>query len=427
MAEAAGVGLGLARKALQRLAGRGPADVPVEVVEDGSAPEPALFRDIQVIPPAAPYAPGRARTGDAMSGGPVWPDFASQTWVRFSARGRLMDRRPEPVSRCAKVIDGPCLWIGYAKPHFGHLIAEHMGRLLWSRTLRPRDPCLLVAAPGTQAGDLPSYLWDVLAWYGLNRRDAVLVTAPTLARQLRVLPQAETLKGPGPDAAYVELLGRNAARNGLKPIRSEVLYVSRLGMIERRKDAQVGEAYLARRLEAAGARHLDPASAPLREQLALYAGARTIVFAEGSAVHGRQLLGRVDQRIVVLNRRRGGAIARAALLPRATVIDHVEATRALCAPRLARSPDLLRSTLSFYDLEALIGGLARHGIDLSAGWSDADYRAACEADVAAWSAMIRRHPDRFAVEPSLAALDAVPPGPVPDASGPWHRSLAHLI
>jgi hypothetical protein len=155
-------------------------------------------------------------------------------------------------------------------------------------------------------------------------------------------------------------------------------------MLAQAKSGAAGESYLVQVLQRAGVRVLDPGRARLGEQLAAYAGAGVLIFAEGSAVHGRQLLGWRDQSIVILNRRQGARMAEAAMTPRCRDLQYVEATGqgiGIGTMAAARQSAL---GLSLYDLAAVMAALARHGVDLTGLWDDAAYQAAVRADARTW-------------------------------------------
>lgn len=420
---ATGYARGIAARLYERLRPP-PEPVAVRVPKGGlpSAPEIALFRDIQVIPPVQPriFVPGGPRLGlgdrQGMCCGPIWPEFESQTWVRHNLEGRPVDLEPQAVARPANVLSRPSVWAGYLHFHFGHLVAEHAPRLLWSRYLRPDDLHLVAIRPGTTR--IPRHVQEVLAWHGLGRRHLMVVTAPTLVRELRVVPQAEQFFGHGPDAAYLDLLDHHVRQSGLVPIRSDILYVTRQGLLPRGHGGHVGEGYLVRRLAERGVSILDPSTALLREQLARYAGARTIVFADGSAIHGRQMLGRIDQRIVVLARRAQARTAEPSIAPRCTDLAYVEATRAAAVPVRPDRRGMHAESVCFYDLDAVLAGLRDVGVDLSSGWNSNDYRASCEADVAAWTDHVRSNPAKYAVDASVAALAAIMSASTAQATDP---------
>lgn len=380
-------------------------------------PELARFHEVQILPSTIPHKTRGRRPGGRMVGGPVWPEAARATFVRFESRREWIDQPLEPVERCEARIERPCVWGGYVQPHFGHMVAEHAGRLLWSSHARPDDLVVLVAEPGATMATLPTFVAELLDWYGIDAGRVHLLDRPTLARELRVAPQAEPFHGDPPSEDYLDLLDHHAERAALPPTAAEHLYVGRVGLPGRAKAGHVGEAYLAGVLARLGVRVMDPAALPLREQLAAYAGARHLIFAEGSAVHGRQLLGRADQAITVIARRHRRRIAAPNLGPRCASLAYVEAVRATVAPVLwygARLPSL---ALAFYDVPALHRGLAARGLDVASVWDDEAYQAACRADLEGWVEALAARPDLFDAAASRQALEALDAGdglpPVP--------------
>lgn len=334
----------------------------------------ALFHDIEVQP------------GDAfrlrsilLNGGPVWPRFRRQTAVRFVWRGTYVDDPVEPSAGPHEVVDQPCLWGGYAIPHFGHLIADHLTRVLAGRMHRPDDLMLFLRRPGD--ADAPGYFWDLMDWYGVPRGQVRFVTGPLRVRELRCFAQAEPFGSWPPDDRYLDMLAQNAVR--VEPVVAPLVYVGRMGMPALGKGGVAGESYLVQVLHRLGVAVLDPARAPLAAQMAAYAGAGVLVFAEGSAVHGRQLLGRLDQKVVVLNRRLGARIAEAALRARARDVTYVEATARVIAMGTLAGMQSAQG-LSLYDLDAVLAAFAQHGVDLAAVWDTDAYQAAVLADAESW-------------------------------------------
>lgn len=362
-----------ARQLARRASGGGPVPEPV------ASDQVALFRDIEVVPGHS----FRLRS-ILVDGGPVWPDFDRQTIVRMMRRGKYVDE-PVPASGGPQeVITRPAVWGGYAIPHFGHLIADHLTRVLEGRVNRPDDLFLFVLRPGGAVQDVPEVFWQIVGWYGLRRDQVYFVTRPTLVSELRCFAQAEPFASGPPCARYLRLLAENTERQGLLPEVAPVLYVGRMGMLAQGKGGSAGESYLVEVMGRAGVRVLDPGRAPLRDQLAAYAGAGVLVFAEGSAVHGRQLLGRLDQAVVVLNRRQGARIAEAALSARCRDLTYVEASERVIGMGTFGSSKHPAIGLSLYDVAAVHAGLARHGVDLTGLWDAAACQAAVRADAGAW-------------------------------------------
>ncbi|MCU0912851.1 MAG: glycosyltransferase family 61 protein [Rhodobacteraceae bacterium] len=316
----------------------------------GSHPPMEVFRDIPVVPT-------QSIKDRVPRGGPVWPNFARQTGVRVCRSGVPADRRPDMPAEPGARIGAPCVWGGYLEASFGHLVAEHIPRLPFALAERPDDLYLFTCARGKGRSDIPAVVWDLLAWFGLPQDRALVVESPVTAAELRAGPQAECLWRSTPAPAYLAELDRVADRNGLIPRPAPVLYVSREGILARGGGGHLGETYLVARLRALGVAVMDPAACSVREQLAAYAGAERIVFAEGSARCRR-------------------------LVYHDTVGDRVLTYPSGGAPRTDTAAIL-------YDRDRLFDAFAEVGVDLARVWDDDAWRAAAAGDLAVWMA---RHP-----------------------------------
>jgi len=347
-------------------------------------PQFGLFHDIAVVPPSGAYAPGRPGGENELRCGPVFPNHGVEPWMRHCVANRVIDLPPPAPQGVVERIDRPCVWLGYQHVHFGHLVAEHLSRALWSRTFRPDDLYLFALAPRQRLKRADFILPELFAWYGLPARQLRQVTQPLQIAELRVYPQAELFLGAGPAADYLDLLDRHVAASDLRPRQSDLLFVTRDGMLSRRSGSHAGEGYLCGLLARTGVAVLDPARATLRAQLSAYAGARRIIFSEGSAQHGRQLLGRFDQDIVILNRRPGQRIGQEALVPRCATLRYVEASAHMATPTALWGEKATNDALCFYDVAALHATFAEMGVALGALWDDAAYGQAVRSDAAIW-------------------------------------------
>ncbi|MGV8985375.1 MAG: glycosyltransferase 61 family protein [Cypionkella sp.] len=338
-----------------------------------------VFNNIPVVPTVRQYA-----LGQMAEGGPIWPQFEMRAAIRQKRQGKVADHAPQLPPGPLRRIAEPCVWGGFAIHHFGHLIAENLTRILESLEKRPDDTFLFIGRPDEGAAEVPGFFWSILDWYGLPRDQVMFVTEPLKVAELRVMPQAEQMGFGEPSESYLDLVDRLPARNGLVPVASDILYVSRVGLPQLGKAAHAGESYLVERLKAHGVTVLDPAKAPLLEQLALYAGARTIVFAEGSAMHGRQLLGRLDQRICILKRRPSMALASGMLTKRCTELRYIDAASSFIFATSDKGREFRAKGLSFFDLDAVLGFFQSLGIALEQDWSQDDFTKARDADAFAW-------------------------------------------
>lgn len=348
-----------------------------------------LFRDICVVPTQGFRA-------HIATGGPVWPDFETQTAIRHCRDGRPVDRSAVVPGTDLDEVDAPCVWGGFIDRHFGHFVAEHLPRLLFSLRERPADIYLFTAEAGLSDGDLPGWVWDLLMWYGLARGQVRIVTRALRVRELRVGPQAEMLPQVEPGRDYLGLLEARLAANGLVPELNDRLYVGRGGLVAAGRGGHAGEGYLVTVLATLGIPVLDSGTAPLRRQLALYAGAKSIVFAEGSAIHGRQLLGYIEQDIHILRRRRGRSVAQAMLRPRCRALVYRRTVGGGLMAYFRNGRRRPGSALALYDKPALFKAFSAVGLNLAPHWNDDDYRASVLADIDGWIASRSPRPAELA-------------------------------
>ncbi|WJS84678.1 glycosyltransferase family 61 protein [Paracoccus sp. TOH] len=353
-----------------------------------AAPSGLCFRDIQVVPSTRLYH--RALMFD---GGPVWPAFADTPIVRHKRHGELVDVNASPAATAGPVLFDEAVWGGRCFFHFGHLVAEHISRLPAGLYGQPRLPVLFSLPPGKTAADVPGFFWSVTAWLGLPRDRIHFITRPGIVSQLHVYPQAETLGPDAPPDWYIHLLDELSQLNRLEPIQSEVLYVHRLGEARRGNGCNPGESALVAALARAGVAIMDPGKESLERQMAFYAGAKLLIFAEGSAMHGRQLLGRVDQKILVLRRRPHSTLARAHLIARCRELEYAPIIKAFAQPHRADGSPIPVRGVAFYNVGALHSILAKHGIDIRTHWRPAEYRAAALGDARAWLHEIQSRPE----------------------------------
>ena len=336
-----------------------------------------LFQDITVVP--------TQHFNQRISrGGPIWPNFDHQIIARHCRKGQPVDVRPEtPESPLAK-LTRPCVWGGLLDRNFGHLIAEHLPRIPLALQERPNDTYVFTVEPDVTKDALPNYIWDVLEWYGLRSTQVHIVTEPVHINELRVNPQEEMLPNIGPSQTYLNALSKIAERRALVPIKSNLLYVTRAGMPSKGAGGHIGEKHLVSVLQKLGVDILDPATASIHEKLALYAGAKHIVFAEGSALHGRQMLGWHDQYIHVLRRRPKRWLAKKFLAPRCQSIQYYPTNGEMLMGYFKSGNPNPNPSLTLYDLTVLFRVFNHFGLDIRAHWDHQAYVLAAVADVFAW-------------------------------------------
>lgn len=343
----------------------------------------ALLSDIRI-------EPAGVEREKLPAGGPIWPPEGAPPFLRTLRGGQPVGAPVQPGTEVAERIETPAVWCGYAVRHFGHFLAEQAPRLLAARRRCPDSLYVFLAPPHQTAETLPGWFWDILGWYGLPRAQVRIVTGrPVELATLRVFPQAEHLVV-GPQPGYLDALDALSARR-LPDVTRDLdhVYVSRAGMGPGKLG---GEDYLEQRLIAAGVTVIRPETLPLSEQLRFYARARMLIFAEGSAVHGRQLLGRIDQHIAVVSRRKGWSFAAALLRPRAAQVTHLDTLHGSLHFSLdARGQPKRWEAFAFVKGQALLDRFRGMGIDLRQGWDMPAFDAAQEEDMKAWASRVSRH------------------------------------
>jgi len=354
-----------------------PAAPGLFAYSNSTLPEMHVFRDIPVVPVSE-------SANMVQRGGPAWPDWRGAGALRHNRSGQPVDRFPPALPDQQVPFEEPATWGGHCVGHFGHFIAEHGTRVLQSRAAHGDKAMLFTLEPGKTAEAAPRFFWQILAWYGVAPERVRFVTRPLRVAELWAAPMAEQWAHVPPAPGYLDLLEANAAARGLQPKPAETVYVSRAGMEATAEGHGAGEPYLEQALKTLGVTVIRPEAMPLAEQLAHYRGAKTLIFAEGSAMHGRQLLGRADQRVVVLNRRPGMRIALSALQPRVSELIYVEATRGTASVLWPGGKPWLVRAISLYDIDVLLGAFEALGLPLSTVWDGLAYEEARDRAIRNW-------------------------------------------
>lgn len=373
-----------------------------------------VFHDVPVVPVQS-VAQHIAR------GGPIWPDFDQQVAPRHCRDRQPVDRRPKAQGAKATLHE-PAVWGGFLNPQFGHLIVEQLTRLPQSLTDRPGAPVLFTGHPGGTADTVPAWVWQVLDWHGLPRDRVRLVDRAVVATEIHVAAQGEMMGKSLTSPAYLDLLERNTTRQALIPDRARVVFVTRAGMVAHGQGGHAGEAYVADALRRTGVRVIDPAQIPVRQQLEIYAGSKTLVFSEGSAIHGRLLLGRIAQDIHVLRRRPHRDLAAEQLRPRCDTLKYHAAVGHRLGAQMPGGANRLDLTAALYDLDVLFDLFGSLGHDPRPHWDDTAYRAAVVTDLQGWLSTCKTDPEQRRANLDLLMAVGFDPGsslpPPPRAARP---------
>lgn len=361
---------------------------------------------------------------------PVHPDFAgglhppegpAPAFLRHHRSRRPVDQAL-PAGNDPKRLKGAFLYGGPLILEFGHFLAESVARLLPGLRLEPELPVLFAGPRGTDHHDAlrPSYVQQVLAFLGVPLQRVHVVQQPVQVDRLLVVEQGSDLGG-GPKPAYLDMLddfspGRLDALS--RGPGAERVYVSRSRMPAGRL---LGERYLEALLAEAGFLVYRPEDHTLVEQMNTYRSARQLVFPEGSACHGTELLGRQLQQVILLNRRPAPkpAMFRAILRPRARRYAELASNPFVGALPIGMArPPLLHRGVAVFDVPALLDLLEAEGVARLHDCFDHQAHADCvRADFEEHLAWALEHPrtdarDVRAAAPQLArTLDQLLSGP----------------
>lgn len=342
----------------------------------------ASISNVGVMPFRNPYA---------ADGGPVLTSSEFQSLRHFRS-GKIADRFDLEAAYPAR-LDGEWNYVGLVHDHFGHVMSEMIHRIVSSRSIFGNDRWIAVAARNS-----PSLLFDdvnpaaksAFEFLGLNCNNLLLINQNTIIEQLNICQQGAHLAGE-PDPDYLMELGSysNAKLEsmfGAIP-RPKKLYVSRTG-IPHGGGNILGERYIAELLAQDGFTVFHPERYNLSQQMDFYRKAEVIVFSEGSACHGTELLGPAALKNVYLIQRRPRTGYRfdCVLRPRSLVYERfrfpIFLGTAAMHPFEARR--LIEWGVSILDIEPFLSFMKDFGVSKLIGFDRAAYGKATMEDLEAY-------------------------------------------
>lgn len=375
-----------------RRSASGPKDISSPAASEANRPSsaPGVFLYPRKALPALsrfddiPVVPVSKAENMVMLGGPVWPNWKQAAPLRHNRSAVPVDQHPPAYPDQQQPFDTPATWGGHAVSHFGHFIVEHGTRILQARAEHGDKTMLFTLEPNGSADKLPRFFWQILDWFQVPAAQVKFVHTPLRVKELWAAPMAEQWAHVPTSEGYLDLLDANTEAQKLASKPNKVVYVARDAMQATAEGHNAGEPYLTSVLEKMGVTVIRPEAMPLRKQLEYYHGAETLIFAEGSALHGRQLLGRRDQTIVVLNRRPNMRIGLSAIQPRVDTMAYAEATKGTASVLWPNGNPWLVRAISLYDEEMLLATFDALGVPLSRHWDHSAYVAARDTAIRRW-------------------------------------------
>jgi hypothetical protein len=226
---------------------------------------------------------------------------------------------------------------------------------------------------------IPSFCRQMLAYYGLQRESILVIKDPVIFDELSVVPQAEQIGGIGPSEEYLDILDELVMRKFGSMQKSGGTFVSRSAM----RGRIAGESYLEDAMAAIGFQVFRPESASLVEQIRTYATSEVLIFSEGSAIHGAQLLGRQLGDVIVIERRGGRWLCRENLVPRSRTLEYMNAVKSVIS-EVNNGVLMSASGISVLDEDEFVQKMMIFGVDVGPVWDSGKFQVAQERDIAGW-------------------------------------------
>ena len=354
-------------------------------------------QSFQNIPTLAFRHPMVGAPGVGFHGGPVIQDAAWQE-LRHTRYFQPVDWFDGHEATSEPLL-GEYVYLGPVYEHFGHFMSEMVHRLLPAMPHLAGRKLLLISTVAEQPqpfGSLPAFCQDVYRFFSVDPDRVVIQTQDRVVEQLHVFQQGSDFGG-GPKPGYLDSLAafsdRLLWRQPASPAKRAKVYVSRSALPG--GGGFLGERYVEHVLEEQGFTIARPETMTLIDQMQLYRQAEVIVFPEGSACHGVELLGAGSLGTVIFLARR---------------LDHMEIFRRVLAPRsrtyLTLDPppgtgSILsakqHNTVGLIDFAGLFGLLRQGGFCGDIRFDVAKYVETGEADFA-------RHVAHF-LATELASID----------------------
>jgi hypothetical protein len=242
----------------------------------------------------------------AFNHGPIFPKWKTDNaCLRVKYGNYPVDHKPKSSNlKNIPVVNTPLLWCGIIHNHFGHFCAEYSSRILHYKGMGGKL-CFSVLSDREKYHKfetLPCWFTQIINFFGFTKNDVYLVTEPIIAKKLYVVPQSENYDQVVPTSDdYLDLLDKNSP-----PVppdkKKDIYYISRTGL-SHYTGKIAGEKYIEKYLKSIGVNIVKPETLSIKEQLNIYKHAKTLIFAEGSAYHCLQLLGRINCDILIIRRR----------------------------------------------------------------------------------------------------------------------------
>jgi hypothetical protein len=295
----------------------------------------------------------------------------------------------DPDAPVESHLDGEFIYAGPIYHHFGHFMAEMVHRIVQSKKLFSSGNWIFsdIAANDQKTYDyLPSWIKAILEFLEVESRSVTIIGKNTAVSRVSVVEQGSDFGG-GPKPGYLSDLLEFSERR-LQTLRHSdapipKVYVSRGGV--RHGGAFLGESYIENHLEREGFFIFRPEQYTPSKQMDVYRKAEVLVFPEGSACHGTELLGQsaLNRCYFISRRETHFEIFRRVLSPRSKEFKSL--VQSMPVGSIAANPSTkepyMHMGASLFDIGALIHFFRENEIALMNNVNSRDYFDAAEADL----------------------------------------------
>jgi len=308
------------------------------------------------------------------------------------------------------IIEGEYIYGGpMGHLHFGHVMAEFVHRIVPSLQRFGSGRFLFVAREGARTGfaQQPHWFQDILGFLGLGAHNTLIVNAACRVERLRICQQGSCLGGPS-EKSYLDLLQafsehRLAELGHSSWNKHAKVYVSRSRVPH--GGNFLGERYMEKLLHQRGFHILYPETVPFVQQIWTYAHAQQLIFCEGSAAHGCELLGtRSLNEVLLIGKRELGTYTRV-LAPRSKKFHAQKGHRLLGSlVRNANGSVVIHRAIHLFDVPHLLSDLREKMFaDLEPLFDAAAYEATVKEDLYSYMAYCLQRPRAGVASPTEIA------------------------
>ncbi len=326
---------------------------------------------------------------NGFNGGVVIDDLDEHKKLRQSRYWQPVDRFRDDVDYTGH-IRGEWTYAGPVYPHFGHFMSEMAHRMLPAIAHSDAPRMLFVGIKNDVAMNtydkLPAFLKDFLQFFRVQPDNLKIVNEHSFVETLHVAEAGSDFGG-GPKSGYLDDL-RDFSIERLQNFGStapvlDKVYVSR-GMLPV-GGSFLGERYLEEVLAEEGFSIFYPERHSLVDQMSVYHRAKILIFSEGSACHGTELLGKgmIDRCLFLARRKDHVDIFSRVLKPRAKDFMLAESSFGL-GSIVGKHGDAPagHAGVSLLDVQRLTAFFRKHDVSPLLNFSMQRYMEAAEEDLA---------------------------------------------